>query len=214
MAECVIEDKGAYYQIIDFDFEAEDFHDIFHKIENALKEKKQDILMSLAQVSALYSSDLALLVRIHQMMHKNNLHFIISDISPEINNLLQITQLDSIFFIYETSEHYVNTLKHTESNRPAESGFEWQITKTSEDTATIVCKGNMAAGSKLDELQKSILDFFSITFDFSGLLSMDSSAIAFLDRIADKHTISISGASPELVEQFRQNLIYGKMKLL
>ncbi len=214
MAECVIKDRGGYHQIIDFDFEAENFHDIFPKIENALKAKKQDVLMSLASVGVLYSSHLAVLVRMHQVMHKNNLHFVISDVSPEIRNLLQITQLDSIFFIYETLEDFVKTLKSMSTEQQTELSFEWQITKTENDSATVVCKGNMFAGEQLEELQKSILDFFCINFDFSDLQSIDSESLTFLDKIANNRTVSITGASPEFVEQFRQKLIYGKVKLL
>jgi len=215
MAECTIEDKGGYYQIVGFDFEAGDFHHIFAKIENALKAKKQDVLLSLEPVGVLYSSHLAIFVRIHQMMHRNNLRFIISDVSPEIMNLLQITQLDSIFSIYKTSDDFKNSLKSAEngSNGSAQS-FEWTLNKKDKESADIICKGNMIAGNKLDELQKSISDFFSLNFDFSALQSMDSVAITFLDQIADKHSISIKGASEELVEQFRQKFIYGKVKLI
>ncbi len=215
MAECSIEDKGGYYQITGFDFEAGDFHNIFAKIESALKAKKQDVLLSLAPVGVLYSSHLAIFVRIHQMMHRNNLHFIISDVSPEIMNLLQITQLDSIFSIYKTSNDFQNSLKSAENElNHSAKGFEWQLKKNDNESADVICKGNMLAGGQLDELQKSVLDFFSITFDFSDLQSMDSSAITFLDRIADKHSISIKGASEQLVEQFRQKFIYGKVKLI
>ncbi|MDR2584030.1 MAG: STAS domain-containing protein [Fibromonadaceae bacterium] len=215
MAECTIEDKGGYYQISGFDFEVGDFHNIFAKIESALKAKKQDVLLSLAPVGVLYSSHLAIFVRIHQMMHRNNLHFIISDVSPEIMNLLQITQLDSIFSIYKTSEDFQSSLKNSENglSKSAQS-FEWQLKKNDHESADIICKGNMIAGEQLDELQKSVIDFFSITFDFSDLQSMDSSAITFLDRIADKQSISIKGASDQLVEQFRQKFIYGKVKLI
>jgi anti-anti-sigma factor len=215
MAECTIEDKGGYYQITGFDFEVGDFHNVFTKIESALKTKKQDVLISLAPVGVLYSSHLAIFVRIHQMMHKNNLHFIISDVSPEIMNLLQITQLDSIFSIYKSSSDFKNSLKTAEDelNNLAQN-FEWQLNINDSESADIICKGNMFACDRLEELQKSILDFFSLTFDFSAVQSMDSAAITFLDRIADKHSISIKGASEELVEQFRQKFIYGKMKLI
>jgi anti-anti-sigma factor len=214
MAECTIKDKGGFHQITDFDFEAEDFHYIFSKIENAIKAKRQDVLLSLASVGVLYSSHLAIFVRIHQMMYKNNLRFVISDISQEIRNLLQITQLDSIFSIYETFDDFKNSLKISEEEQKSDLNFEWQIIKNNEDDVKIICKGNMFAGKQLDELQKSILDFFSITFDFSALQSMDSASIEFLGRIADKHTVSVIGANKELVEQFRQKLIYGKMKQL
>ena len=215
MAECSIEDKGGYYQIIGFDFEASDFHNIFVKIENALKTKKQNVLLSLEPVGVLYSSHLAIFVRIHQMMHKNNLHFIISDVSPEIMNLLQITQLDSIFSIYKTLDDFKISLKNAENELDhLAQNFEWHLEKNDDESANIICKGNMLAGGQLDELQKSVLDFFSIVFDFSDLQSMDSAAITFLDRIADKHSISIKGASEQLVEQFRQKFIYGKVKLI
>jgi anti-anti-sigma factor len=215
MAECIIEDKGGYYQIMGFDFEADDFHDTFLKIENALKIKKQDVLLSLATVGVLYSSHLAVFVRIHQMLHRNNLHFVISDVSTEIRNLLQITQLDSIFSIYKTSNDFRESLKIAEDkSQQLEQNFEWQLEKNDDESVNVVCKGNMLAGKQLDELQKSVLDFFSIVFDFSGLQSIDSAAITFLDRIADKHSISIKGASEELVEQFRQKFIYGKVKLI
>jgi len=215
MSDCSIEDKGGYYQIVGFDFEVGDFHNIFAKIESALKAKKQDVLLSLAPVGVLYSSHLAIFVRIHQMMHRNNLHFIISDVSPEIMNLLQITQLDSIFSIYKTSEDFRNSLKSAENGAEnSTQGFEWQLKKNDNESADVICKGNMIAGEQLDELQKSVLDFFSINFDFSDLQTMDSTAITFLDRIADKHSISIKGASEQLVEQFRQKFIYGKVKLI
>ena len=215
MAECTIEDKNGYYQIMDFDFEVGDFHNVFTKIESALKTKKQDVLLSFEPVGVLYSSHLAIFVRIHQMMHKNNLRFIISDVSPEIMNLLQITQLDSIFSIYKTVDDFKNSLKNTENElNHLTQNFEWQLKKNDDESAYIICKGNMIAGEQLEELQKNILDFFSITFDFSNLQSMDSAAITFLDRIADKYSISIKGASGELVEQFRQKFIYGKVKLI
>jgi len=215
MAECVIKDKGGYFQIIDFNLEAEDFHDICQKIEDSLQSQKQDLLLSLASVGVLYSSHLAMLVRIHQLMHKNNLRFVISDISSEIKNLLQITQLDSIFSTYETLEDFKSSLTPNEGKaQPSKIVFEWQITKTDKDVADVVCKGNMFAGEQLNKLQESISDFFSINFDFSNLQSMDSASIALLDKLADNHTISVAGANEELIEQFRQKLIYGKMKLL
>jgi len=215
MAECIIEDKGGYYQIADFDFEAGDFHHIFTKIENALKTKKQDVLLSLEPVGVLYSSHLAIFVRIHQMMHRSNLRFVISDVSPEIMNLLQITQLDTIFSIYKTSDDFKNSLKSTENGLSNSThDFEWQLNKHDNESADVICKGNIIAGNKLDELQKSVLDFFSLNFDFSAVQSIDSTAITFLDRIADKHSISIKGASGELIEQFRQKFIYGKVKLI
>jgi len=215
MAECTIEDKGGYYQIVGFDFEAGDFHHIFAKIEGVLRTKKQDVLLSLEPVGVLYSSHLAIFVRIHQMMHRNNLRFVISDVSPEIMNLLQITQLDSIFSIYKTSDDFKDSLKNAENNlNNSAQSFEWRLNKNDNESADIICKGNMIAGEQLDKLQKSVLDLFSINFDFSALQSMDSTAITFLDRIADKHSISIKGASDELVEQFRQKFIYGKVKLI
>ncbi len=86
--------------------------------------------------------------------------------------------------------------------------------KIDNDNAKVICKGNMFAGEQLNELQKNILDYFAITFDFTELQSMDSASISLLDRITDKHSISIIGANQELIELFKQKLIYGKMKLL
>lgn len=214
MAECIIEDKGGYYQI-SLDLETEDFHEIFMKIEDAIKQKKQDMLLSLAPVGVLYSSHLATLVRIHQIMHKNNLRFVLSDVSPEIKNLLQITQLDSIFSIYETLDDFKASLKAAEDkNAKSEVNFEWQILKNSKDDAVIVCKGNMVASEQLDELQKNILDFLSITFDFSELQSMDSVSIVFLEKLAYRHSLSIKGANDKLIELFQKRAICEKIKLL
>jgi anti-anti-sigma factor len=213
MAECVIEDRGNYFQIMDFDLEIEDFHYIFQKIEDALKIKKQDMLLSLAEVGVLYSSHLAVLVRIHQLMHKNGLRFVISNISPEIKNLLQITQLDSILSIYETVDDFKGSLKFNRVKQQPEMDFEWQILQTNEDVISILCRGNMFAGEQLGKLQDRISAFFCIVFDFSSLQSMDSDSITLLDRLADNHSVSIIGANAELVEQFRQKLIYGKVKL-
>jgi len=213
MAECVIEDKGNYFQIMNFNLETEDFHYIFQKMEEALKIKKQDMLLSLAELGVLYSSHLAVLVRIHQLMHKNGLRFVISNISPEIKNLLQITQLDSILSIYETIDDFKNSLKFNVIKQQPKMDFEWHISQTNEDVINIVCKGSMFAGEQLDKLQDRISDFFCVVFDFSHLQSMDSDSIAFLDKLADNHSVSIVGANAELVEQFRQKLIYGKVKL-
>jgi len=214
MAECVIEDKGGYYQI-NFDLETEDFHDVFVKIEEVIKQKRQDMLLSLASIGVLYSSHLATLVRIHQIMHKNNLRFVLSEVSPEIKNLLQITQLDSIFSIYETLDDFKESLKAAEDKlAKAEVNFEWQILKNNKDEAKIICKGNMVAGEQLDELQKNILDFFNITFDFSELQSMDSVSVGFLEKLTYRHSISIMGASDKLVELFHKRAIYEKVKFI
>ncbi|MCL2207036.1 MAG: STAS domain-containing protein [Fibromonadales bacterium] len=214
MAECTIKDIGGYFQVIDFNLEEDGFHEIYQKVEDALRAKRQDLLLSLASVGVLYSSHLAMLVRIHQLMHKNNLRFAISDISSEIKNLLQITQLDSIFSTYETAEDFKNSLKPDGEAQQAQAIFEWQITETKDDAACVACKGSMFAGEQLGQLQESVKDYFSIIFDFSSLQSMDSASIAFLDKFADNHAVSVSGANEELIEQFRQRLIYGKMKLL
>lgn len=214
MSECVIDDKGEYYQITEFDLEGDDFHNLFSKVEIALKEKKQDVLLSLASVGILYSSHLAMLVRMHQSMHKHNQRFVLSDISAEIRNLLQITQLDSIFSIYETVHDFENSLK-TKDDRQAlpAVNFEWQILKNSDDTATVICKGDMVIGEQLDELQKNILDFFNITFDFSELQSMDSASVTFLERLADKNTVSITGANEKLIDLFNKRFFYGRVKI-
>jgi len=214
MAECVIEDKGGYYQI-NFDLEVEDFHDVFVKIEEVIKQKRQDMLLSLTSIGVLYSSHLATLVRIHQIMHKNNLRFVLSDVSPEIKNLLQITQLDSIFSIYETLDDFKNNLKAAEDKlAKSEVNFEWQILKDNKEEAKIICKGNMIAGEQLDELQKNILDFLNITFDFSELQSMDSTSAGFLEKLTYRHSISITGANDKLIELFRKRAIYEKVKFI
>jgi len=214
MAECVIEDKDGYYQI-NFDLETEDFHDVFVKIEEVIKQKRQDMLLSLASIGVLYSSHLATLVRIHQIMHKNNLRFVLSEVSPEIKNLLQITQLDSIFSIYETLDDFKNSLKAAEDKlAKSEVNFEWQILKNSNEDAKIICKGNMVAGEQLDELQKNILDFLNITFDFSELQSMDSISVGFLEKLTYRHSISIMGANDKLIELFRKRAIYEKVKFI
>jgi anti-anti-sigma factor len=215
MAECVIKDKGRYYQIVGFDLEIEDFHDISVKIEEVLKVKKQDVLLSLASVGVLYSSHLAILVRIHQTMSKNDLRFALSDISPEVKNLLQITQLDSIFSIYETQDNFEDSLKAAESKQPeVKANFEWQILKNSEEDATIICKGDMIAGEQLKELQKNILDFFNITFDFSELQSMDFASIAFLEKLTYRNSISIIGANENIIKLFRERITLQKIKLM
>jgi anti-anti-sigma factor len=205
MAECIIEDKDGYFQIVNFNLDAENFPNIFSKIENAIKSKRQDIILSLASVGVLYSSHLAILVRIHQMLHKHSLRFGLLDISPEIRNLLQITQLDSIFSIFENLMDFKNTLKSEEIKHP-ELNFEWQIVKNEESSTNVICKGNMHAGEQLNELEKSILDSSNVIFDFSGLQSLDPAATEFLSKFADKCSISVTGANEKLAQQFRSEL--------
>jgi len=196
---CVIEDKGKYYKISEFDSETEDFNSIFFKIENALKEKMQDIVFSLSSIRVLYSSHLAVFVRINQILRKNNLRFVLTDISPEIKNLLQITQLDNIFPVYKTFEDFQNS---DITNKPdLETDFEWQIVKDNENSANVMCKGNMTESETFDELQKNIMDFQNISFDFSKLQSMDAAAIAFFKKMASENSVKITGANEELAKQ-------------
>jgi anti-anti-sigma factor len=205
MTECAIEDRNGYYQIVNFNLDAESFPNIFSKIESAIKSKRQDIILSLESVGVLYSSHLAILVRIHQMLHKHGLRFGLLDISLEIKNLLQITQLDSIFSIFESLDDFKNSLKSEDSKQP-ELNFEWQIVKKEKNSANVICKGNMHAGEQLNELQKSILDSSSIAFDFSSLQNLDSAAMDFLDKFSGKCSISITGANEELARQFQEKL--------
>jgi len=205
MTECTIEDRDGYYQIVNFNLDAENFNNIFQKIETAVKLKRQDIILSLASIGVLYSSHLAILVRIHQMLHKHNLRFGLLDISPEIKNLLQITQLDSVFSVYENLNDFKSSLKNGEAKH-SELNFEWQIVKNEKDITNVICKGNMHAGEQLNELQKGILESSSVVFDFSGLQNLDSAAMDFLDKFAENCSISITGANEKLVAQFREKL--------
>jgi anti-anti-sigma factor len=215
MAEiCVIEDKGSYYQISDFDSETSDFRAVFAKIEEALKAKAQDFVLSLTSVKVLYSSHLAAFVKINQMLRKENLRFVLADISPEIRNLLQITQLDSIFSVYETIEDFKNSLKNADKHVAAGPNFEWQIVKIDENSINVICKGSMAAGDSLEELQKNIVSYSNISFDFSKLSSIDSASLALMENVVNKHSVQISGLSDELALKFKQKSIYEKIKIL
>jgi len=215
MAEiCLIEDKESYYQISNFDSENEDFNSIFLKIDQALKEKMQDVVFSLASVRVLYSSHLAVFVRINQVLRKNDLHFVLVDISPEIKNLLQITQLNSIFPVFDTMEDFQKSLTESSKSKNRKASFEWQIVKDSDDSANVMCKGNMVSGESLDELRKSIVEFYNISFDFSKLISMDQESLSFLDTLSVKHSIQIVGANEELLEQLHQKRISEKVKIL
>ena len=214
MAEiCLIEDKESYYQISNFDSENEDFNSIFLKIDQALKEKMQDVVFSLASVKVLYSSHLAVFVRINQVLRKNDLNFILVDISPEIKNLLQITQLNSIFPVFDTMEDFHKSSSESAKGRSRKAGFEWQIVKDSDDSANVMCKGNMVSGESLNELQKSVVEFYNVSFDFSKLLSMDQESLSFLDTLSTKHSVKIVGANEDLIEQFRQKQICEKVKI-
>jgi anti-anti-sigma factor len=214
MAEiCKIEDKGNYYQISSFDSENEDFNSIFLKIDAALKEKMQDVVLSLSSVTVLYSSHLAVFVRINQVLRKNNLRFTLVDISPEIKNLLQITQLDSIFPVFETMEDFKNSSRDSKGHSQ-KTNFEWQIVKDSDDSANVMCKGDMQACESLDELHKSILDFCNISFDFSKLQSIDKASLSLLDTLSNKHAIQVAGASEDVAKLLSEKQIYGKIKIL
>ncbi|MDR0516654.1 MAG: STAS domain-containing protein [Fibromonadaceae bacterium] len=215
MAEaCVIEDKESYYLVSDFDSETSDFRAIFTKIEESLRAKSQDFVLSLASVKVLYSSHLAVFVKINQMLRKENLTFALVDISPEIRNLLQITQLDSIFPVYENMEELEKNRESIGKNSPAGPNFEWQIIKDGEGLVNIVCKGDMATGDSLKELQKNTMSFSSILFDFSKLNSIDNASLAFLESLAERGSIQITGASKELIEHLRQKPFYEKIKTL
>jgi anti-anti-sigma factor len=215
MAEvCVIEDKDSYYQISDFDSETSDFRAIFAKIEDALNAKAQDFVLSLTSVKVLYSSHLAAFVRINQMLRKKNLHFVLVDISPEIRNLLQITQLDSIFSVYDSVATFKNSLKYAGNNASAGPNFEWQIVKIGENNISVICKGDMAAGDSLEELQKNIVSYSNISFDFSKLSSMDSASLALMESVVNKHSVQISGASDNIVQLLQQKSICEKIKFL
>ncbi|GHV15360.1 hypothetical protein AGMMS49938_13400 [Fibrobacterales bacterium] len=207
-----LEDKGNYYLLTRLNLEAENFHDVLRGISEKLSAKKQDVVLSLASVKALYSSHLAVFVRLHQQIQKIGYRFIITDISPEVKNLLQITQLDSIFMIYNTLDEF---LGKGEKNIGAEkNNFEWSVQKMSYDQVKVPCSGSMNLNDSFNELYKSVDDYYYIEFDFSKVRAIDSGSANLLGKIAEKHTVSVKGASEDIIERFRQERIYGKIRLV
>jgi anti-anti-sigma factor len=179
--------------------------------EKLLKEKKQDLVLSLEHIDTVFSTHLTAFVQLYRMLKNNNQRFIMVNISAPILNVMQMTQLESLFPIYLTLQDYLASVQKTESETAKnEMDFTYQINPNG-DRAVAVCKGYIAFGDKIRKMQIELQKYTEIILDLSDTGYMDTQALALIGEFATGHKIVIRGASSAIRELFRQHHLQGKI---
>lgn len=75
-------------------------------IKDAIKPKTGAILLDLNNVSFVDSTGLAILVRLHKLTHGMGTRLALCSLSAQMNQLLQLTSMDSFFEIFTNRERF------------------------------------------------------------------------------------------------------------
>ena len=182
-------------------------------VEGLLLEKKQDLVLSLANVDTVFSSHLTAFVQVYRLMKSFNLRFIIADISPAVLNVLQMTQLDSLLPLYLSIQDYkdANVLKHEEDAAAPALDFSYSLLEK-EGLVKVLCKGYMAFGENVRKLQAELLGKPNILLDLSQVGYMDTRVLIMIADLTSRSKIEIAGASNVIRELFEQHRIQSKVK--
>ncbi len=78
-------------------------------IEGALADGKKSILLDLAGVSTIDSSGIGEMVACYTTVTKNGGHLKLLRLSPKINDILQVTQLITVFDVFDDEEEAVRS---------------------------------------------------------------------------------------------------------
>lgn len=78
-------------------------------IEDSLKSGKKHILLDLAGVSTIDSSGIGEMVACYTTVTKNGGHLKLLRLSPKINDILQVTQLITVFDVFDDEEEAIRS---------------------------------------------------------------------------------------------------------
>lgn len=185
-------------------------------VESLLAQKKQDLVLSLIHIETVFSMHLTAFVQLYRLLKGFNQRFIIVDISPAVLNVLQMTQLESLLPLFLTLQDYLDSVQKTAADAaPAsdELGFEYAVVPQG-DKALVKCSGYMAFGEKIRLLQKELVSFSRIEFDFTGVGYVDTRVLLMLGDLTARHTVEIRGASDVIRELFQQHRLQSRISYL
>lgn len=183
-------------------------------VEDLLLQKKQDVVLSLVHIQTVFSSHLTAFVQVYRLMKSFNLRLIVVDISPAVLNVLQMTQLDSLLPLFLSIQDYKDSLGTVAGASPKESHLDFTFTiQESDGVAVARCKGYMAFGDSVRDLQSALNGHPKIRLDLSAVGYMDTRVLIMVADFANKAELEVVGASAVIRELFEQHRLLGKINL-
>ncbi|NLB63952.1 MAG: STAS domain-containing protein [Fibrobacter sp.] len=182
------------------------------QVKDVLVSKKQNIIFSLKYIDTIFSSHLTTFVQIYRLLQSFNLQLIITDLSPAVLNVLQMTQLDSLLALHLTLQDFEDSLaqENKVESKSKDLDFSYEI-KEEGGKASVICEGYMAFGQKIRSLQKELKDCSKISFDLTKVGYMDTRVLIMLSSLANQTEVEIVGASNVIVELFEQHRLKDKI---
>lgn len=181
------------------------------RVESLLMERKQDLVLSLRHVETVFSIHLTAFVQIYKLLKSFNLRFIIVDISPAVLNVMQMTQLESLLPLYLTLEDYEESLQNVRTENYDAREISFDYTAKREGAILLVeCRGYMAFGPKIREMQDLVQGEGHAVLDFSGVGYIETRVLILLADLAHHVRLDVRGISVVLRELFDQHRLTAK----
>lgn len=184
--------------------------------EKMLIEKKQDVVLSLRNVDTVFSVHLTIFVQLYKLLKSFNLRFIITDISPAVLNVMQMTQLENLLPLYLTLDHFQDSLRAEESISDTDEEkvrFSFHIDE-SQGEPVVECHGYLEFGEEVRRLQEVLDSKKSFTLDFQDVGYVDTRVLILLSDMAEEHFIKVRGASNVIQELFDEHHLTSKFELV
>lgn len=183
-------------------------------VEDLLLQKKQDVVMSLANIDTVFSSHLTAFVQVYRLLKSFNLRFMIADISPAVLNVMQMTQLDSLLPLFLSLEDYTASLgSQSKSETTGSLDFKYSI-QDKGASIEVKCNGYMAFGDQVRKMQSEISGKQSVVIDLAEVGYMDTRVLIMIADLASKSKVSVQGASNVIRELFEQHRLQGKVTFI
>ena len=184
-------------------------------VEELLLQRKQDIVLNLGSIETVFSSHLTAFVQVYRLLKSFNLKFILAEISPAVLNVMQMTQLDSLLPIFLSLNDFRESRTQSEPVAFAQSELDFSYTiEKSVTQSTATCKGYMAFGEKVRDLQLQLAGGASIRFDLTEVGYLDTRVLIMIADLASRASVEISGASNVIRELFEQHRLQGKVQFI
>jgi len=183
-------------------------------VESVLLERKQDVVLSLENVETVFSSHLTALVQIYRLLKSFNLKFIITDISPAVLNVMQMTQLDSLLPLFLCLQDFKDALKSRGTTAPSGALDFSFVIEDKGSKCVVTCKGYMAFGDRVRQLQAQLEGKHQVELDLSAVGYMDTRVLIMISDLATRMTFVVRGASNVVRELFEQHRMQGKVEFV
>jgi anti-anti-sigma factor len=202
-----------YTLLTPFDLSANELEKLHSLVEEVLMIKKQDIVLSLKNIENVYSVHLTAFVQIYKLLKGQNLNFIITDISPAVLNVMQMTQLESLLSLHLSLNDYEDFIRGKSANTSEkELSFFYEIENTSL-RPVIRCHGYMIFGTEVIKFKEECDKYESYVLDMTEVGYVDARVLILLSDLADSATIQVRGASSVLLELFEKHRLDQKLRI-